>query len=484
MEEVDSIILGSLREVGCDFDEDVKLKNLSPEEIYNSISILCKIIRPETQIPKSLPAQMAQRFSCASQLVDTCKSLGFNGDLGYQTILYSNVAELRRVFMWLIEHLPKSEDKTDSFQQPRTLSKAQRIENEIARKIALDLRKPWITGFLQKPSAVPFSPIELEKPSLSSDENIHEYEQKFQPSIFHQTRNLIPSIIHSHDIDLTKKSLMKSESAEIAKKLRSTMIKSTQSLSLVPSSSRSTLSSHSNIPQFATSENVQQQAQQPVIKTQLEILSEKVEILKEKVDEQEDIYRQLTCDRNEQLKHIEEEKENLEKTKVQGKLKMQVGMLLDNPEESIEKLQQTLEMAAQKRQILNAKFEAHKIPLEQQLESFEGINSNKLQKIQETRSKIKNIKQTVNDIHEDIKHKVQLQQSLQEELSKIKRTTERSAYTSRISDIIKSIKKQNNDINEILKETRMLQKSINNIEGQLQRQFTVTEELVWTKVRI
>ncbi|KAL7037120.1 hypothetical protein ACKWTF_009082 [Chironomus riparius] len=479
MEEVDSIILGSLKEVGCDFDDDVKLKNLSPEEIYKSISILCKIIRPETQIPKSLPAQMAQRFSCASQLVDTCKSLGFNGDLGYQTILYSNVTELRRVYMWLIERLPKNEDKTDSFQQPRTLSKAQRIENEIARIIAMDLRKPWVTGFLQKPSTGPFSPIELEKPSLSSDENIHEYEEKFQPSIFHQTRNLIPSIIHSHDIDLNKKKLIKSESVEIAKKLRTSLIKSTQSLSLVPSSSRSTLSSHSNIPQLATTENTQQQA--PVIKSQLEILSEKVENLKEKVDEQEDIYRQLTSDRNEQLKHIEEEKENIEKAKVKGKLKMQVGMLLDNPEESIEKLQQTLEVAVQKRQTLNAKFEAHKIPLEQQLESFEGTNSNKLQKIQETRNKVKSIKQTVSDIHEDVKNKVQLQQSLQEELSKMKRTTERSAYTSRITDIIKSIKKQNYDIYEILKETRMLQKSINNIEGQLQRQFTITEELVWTK---
>jgi len=481
MEEVDSIILGSLREVGCDLDEDVKLKSLSPEEIYKSISILCKIIRPETQIPKFLPSQMAQRFSCASQLVDTCKSLGFNGDLGYQTILYSNVTELRRVFMWLIENLPKSEDKTDSY-QPRAISKAKKIENEIARKIAIDLRKPWVSGFLQKPSSVPFSPIEFEKPSLSSDENIHEYEEKFLPSIFHQTRNLIPSIIHSHDIDLTKKSLIKSESAEIAKKLRTTMIKSTQSLSLVPSSSRSTLSSHSNIPQLTTTDNIQQQAQQPVIKSQLEILSEKVETLKDKVDEQEDIYRQLTCDRNEQLKHIEDEKENLEKSKVKGKLKMQVGMLLDNPEESIEKLQQTLEMAAQKRQTLNAKFEAHKIPLEQQLESFEGTNSNKLQKIQETRNKVKLIKQTVSDIHEDVKHKVKLQEKLQEELNNMKRTTERSAYTSRITDIIKSIKKQNYDINEILKETRMLQKSINTIEGQLQRQFTVTEELVWTKV--
>jgi predicted nucleic acid-binding Zn-ribbon protein len=163
---------------------------------------------------------------------------------------------------------------------------------------------------------------------------------------------------------------------------------------------------------------------------------------------------------------------------------MQIAMLLDNPEESIEKLEQSLDAAAQKRANLNAKFLAHKEPLEQQLDSFSGINSIKLQKIKERQENVRNVKRAIAEIHEDMKHKVQLQQSLQAELSKMKRTTERSAYTSRIADIIKSIKRQNYDINEILKDTRMLQKSINNVEGQLQRQFTVTEELVWTKVKI
>ena len=87
MEEVDSIIIGSLREVGCDIEDDVKLKNLSPEEVYKSISILVKIIKADIDISyKILPIQMAQRFSAASQLVDACKSLGYNGDLGKKEV--------------------------------------------------------------------------------------------------------------------------------------------------------------------------------------------------------------------------------------------------------------------------------------------------------------------------------------------------------------------------------------------------------------
>lgn len=456
MEEVDSIIIQSLREVGCVFDEDVKLKTLSPEYVYKSILTLCKIIKPEFEVPKALPVQMAQRFSAASQLVDYCKSLGFKGDLGYQTILYSNINELRRVFMWLIEQLPKNEDKTDSYQGTETVSKSKMIENEIARKLATDLKRPWVLDFLQKPSSVRSCPDELEI--------------NYNIPIFHQTRNLIPSLILTHD-QLIKTAPV--DSSEIAKKLRSSTIKSTQSL-LMPSPSRSTISS--NAIEKETSEISK-------IKSPIEILTEKVETLKESIDMQEDIFRQLTSDKIELLKSIENEAQSIEKRKKDNKLKMQIAMLLDNPEESIEKLKQSLDAAAQKRVNLNAKFMAHKEPLEQQLDSFSGKNSIKLQKIKERQESVKNVKRAIAEIHEDMKHKVQLQQSLQAELSKIKRTTERSAYTSRIADIIKSIKKQNYDINEILKDTRLLQKSINNIEGQLQRQFTVTEELVWTKVK-
>ena len=35
------------------------------------------------------------------------QELGYKGEIGYQTFLYSNEAEVRRVFMFLIEKLPK-----------------------------------------------------------------------------------------------------------------------------------------------------------------------------------------------------------------------------------------------------------------------------------------------------------------------------------------------------------------------------------------
>ena len=55
----------------------------------------------------------------------------------------------------------------------------------------------------------------------------------------------------------------------------------------------------------------------------------------------------------------------------------------------------------------------------------------------------------------------------------------RNAYTSRILEIISNIKKQKTDIDKVLKDTRELQKEINNINGQLDRQFTVTDDLLF-----
>lgn len=164
MDEVDAIILQSLREIGCDIEDGAKLKSLTSEDIFKCLRNLCKCIQPDIDIPSHLPAQMAQRFSAASQLVDCCKSIGFNGDLGYQTILYSNIIELRRIFMWLIEHLPKAEDKGD-FQSSRDVSKSKSLENAIAKKLTVDMKKPWILEFLQPHPNKSMNPVELELPS-------------------------------------------------------------------------------------------------------------------------------------------------------------------------------------------------------------------------------------------------------------------------------------------------------------------------------
>lgn len=58
----------------------------------------------------------------------------------------------------------------------------------------------------------------------------------------------------------------------------------------------------------------------------------------------------------------------------------------------------------------------------------------------------------------------------------------RNSYTSRILEIIGNIRKQKASIDKVLNDTRDIQKEINTINGQLDRQFTVTDDLLF-KVR-
>lgn len=55
----------------------------------------------------------------------------------------------------------------------------------------------------------------------------------------------------------------------------------------------------------------------------------------------------------------------------------------------------------------------------------------------------------------------------------------RNSYTSRILEIIGNIRKQKASIDKVLNDTREIQKEINSINGQLDRQFTVTDDLLF-----
>lgn len=70
------------------------------------------------------------------------QDLGYKNDVGYQTFLYYNEAELRQVFMFLIEKLP-SEDKKPSG-SVATSNKKQLLLQQISLKIAEDLNTIWI----------------------------------------------------------------------------------------------------------------------------------------------------------------------------------------------------------------------------------------------------------------------------------------------------------------------------------------------------
>lgn len=73
MEEVDNIIIHTLKSLGCNFSEDVKtLTDFSPELLVETVSSCIQLIDTSLNLPKTLPSNLAQRFSATASLADAC----------------------------------------------------------------------------------------------------------------------------------------------------------------------------------------------------------------------------------------------------------------------------------------------------------------------------------------------------------------------------------------------------------------------------
>uniref|UniRef100_H2Z6Y1 Coiled-coil domain-containing protein 22 n=1 Tax=Ciona savignyi TaxID=51511 RepID=H2Z6Y1_CIOSA len=110
MEEVDQIIIGSLLNIGCEFAEGMtSLKQFTTENVVEATVKCLRIINPDYKMSHIFPPGMSARFRVGTSIANTCKSIGYQGDIGYQTFLYSAERDVRQIFMFLVEKLPRKE---------------------------------------------------------------------------------------------------------------------------------------------------------------------------------------------------------------------------------------------------------------------------------------------------------------------------------------------------------------------------------------
>ncbi|CAG2217605.1 CCDC22 [Mytilus edulis] len=146
MEEVDKIVIHSLNVIGCDLDEDIQsLRQFSTELIVSSAIRCLKVINNEVDLPNSLPSGMSARFRTGTSLASIIQELGYKGEIGYQTFLYSNETEIRKVFMFLIDKLPK--DKVETEEEP--LGASALLQRTISASVARYLDSPWVPPYLK-----------------------------------------------------------------------------------------------------------------------------------------------------------------------------------------------------------------------------------------------------------------------------------------------------------------------------------------------
>ncbi|XP_051964666.1 coiled-coil domain-containing protein 22 isoform X2 [Xyrauchen texanus] len=143
MEEVDRILIHSLRQAGTDIDEDVQsVKQFTSELIVEAVVRCLRVIDPAlgNGLSHSLPPGMSARFRLGMSLAQACQDVGFKGEIGYQTFLYSNEPEIRSLFIFLVEKLPR--ESAEASDQPA--GKSAMLQKAIAAQIKAQLSVPWL----------------------------------------------------------------------------------------------------------------------------------------------------------------------------------------------------------------------------------------------------------------------------------------------------------------------------------------------------
>ncbi|XP_071276350.1 coiled-coil domain-containing protein 22, partial [Agelaius tricolor] len=143
MEEVDKILIHSLRQAGTAVPPEVQsVRDLSPELVVAAAVRCLRAVSPAlgAALSPALPPGISARFRLASELASACQELGFGGDVGYQTFLYSSEHDVRRLLLFLVEKLPRDEGERGA----ETPGKAGALLRAVGARIREHLGTPWV----------------------------------------------------------------------------------------------------------------------------------------------------------------------------------------------------------------------------------------------------------------------------------------------------------------------------------------------------
>ncbi|XP_055022284.1 LOW QUALITY PROTEIN: coiled-coil domain-containing protein 22 [Boleophthalmus pectinirostris] len=542
MEEVDKILIHALKQVGTEVPEEVDSVRLFSSELVVEAVVSClRVIDPGVGqgLPASLPPGMSARFRVGMSLAQACQDVGYKGELGYQTFLYSSEPEIRSLLMFLVEKLPRGSAESSD----QSTGKSVLLHKGIAGAMRAELSVPWlpVTCRLPRdsPTQVPdvlhhfhtqdLSPAQSPAgTSLCKEER--EYQREHLPPVTCQLSHhasVLSSLLERHTAEssaahdwnhewnsqgllsrLTPQEYRQRKRCRLRLRLEEQLRSAAQTSSDSGSHSSSDLS---DLLQTFRSSNTQtltkgshfthtqkftftQEAVAPCPlpqtlpsegNTQLQ-QQEELSSLQQQLQQMTSDLEQLSTD----LKHKsvttaqvlndinKREREN-ETKRDQIQVKKKTMDLLPQAEENLHKIQALVETSAKRVLSLAAQWEKHRAPLIEENRRLKEICRVQDMESSGKLSEIRSLHDKITVCTEEAKKKEETYKQLVSELESLPQDVSRSAYTQRILEIVSNIKKQKEEIFKILSDTKELQKEINNLTGKLDRTFAVTDELIF-----
>lgn len=543
MEEVDKILIHALKQVGTDIPEDVDSVRLFSSELVVEAVVSClRVIDPGLGhgLPSTLPPGMSARFRVGTSLAQACQDIGFKGEIGYQTFLYSSEPEIRSLLMFLVEKLPRGSSESSD----QATGKSVVLHKAIAAAVRAQLSVSWLPPNLRLP---------LDSLPLGGDVKSHFHmqplslphcpaETKILPELAQYQRDLLApvsaqvvheacaaaSLMEQHTAELSAEQEWRNEwnnqgllsrltPQEYRLRKRSRLHRCIEEQLRAAAQSSSEGSSHSSsdlsdflqvfrgcsgdvlskgthfthTQRFTFSQDPaagcsplapsaqSEGSAQLLQKDELASFQQQLEELCTDVEQLSAQLKHSSFTHVQVLNDIKKrECENQDK-EAQIQVKKKTIDLLPHADNNLQNIQVLVETSARRVLNLATQWEKHRAPLIDENRRLKEIC--RLQDVESSGklSEIRSIHEKISVCTEEARKKEETYKQLVSELESLPQDVSRSAYTQRIMEIVSNIKKQKEEIFKILSDTKDLQKEINNLTGKLDRTFAVTDELIF-----
>ncbi|KAN0000799.1 hypothetical protein ACTFIZ_001237 [Dictyostelium cf. discoideum] len=150
MDEADGIILITLKDLGCEIEENETIKNFDSEMVYKCILAYLRVINEQKVInlTNTLPKNMSARVNACSLIANIIKDSGYRSELSYHNLLYPNVNDIRKIFIFLGQLLPKKEVESGGVN-------IQKLEDQICQYLQGCVKESWIPYFCPFSKRIP-----------------------------------------------------------------------------------------------------------------------------------------------------------------------------------------------------------------------------------------------------------------------------------------------------------------------------------------
>jgi hypothetical protein len=461
MEEVDSIIILSLRQNACLSNEGLSsLDAISSPELVFATSHALSLIDPKLgALPDALPAEMSGRFRVGQKLAQTLQSKGYREEVGYHQFLYPSIHDTRRILRFLVDLLPK-ESTTSSSVAKESSAVAGAIKHAMKRFVT----RTWVVTDCVD-NSIPYRSVRGEREFRDAQRVLNGKLVSGKPSA------KIPTL----------EELLAS-------------VKSRNAVSTVLAVTGSVAGSQGSAAGAAASSGVSAESAKDTEQKAAETLEEKrnreLQELGVAIDAAAEAYAAREREIANMMAQIDASKEEaeaeakrLDALKDVYKQHKKLCKLLEDKEGNSQILRSETKDTAKEIMSVAEEWEARRSRLIAQYEQLAAQLVYKSSSVTTLQQETLQLRASAKSLASEMKEKEDRITQLQNEWDSMPKDVDRASYVRKIMDIVRNVKKQQKEVDKILADITTLQKDINTVSEALSRSFVVTEELIFREAQ-